>query len=207
MNLLDYFKRRLASHIQCTSNSYSDFKNAPQKRKRLAIRSTRLERHRNVWVVLRIFVEYDKVTGANNFFDVRNSLIALDKDIEIAKKSIITQDNVITAIRLINLKQYQGQCDTDTSKISVNLFNTIIRTDFEYILDTAYDWLENYWDEQYSHKHGKAKLERLEYYLEYLDKEKTISIYHKHSKIMDRIQILHKKYSHMLSLEHGNAVR
>lgn len=193
--------------MQSSTNCGSNLKQRSiDRQKRLKIRCNRLERHRNIWTVMSIFIEYNTIVCTNNYFDIKKSLIHLDSLIANVKQQPIAEDIVVTAIRLIRYKHAQGNCNADIAELSVNLYDMILKTDFEQILISAYDWLENYWDDNYSYKKGKAKIERLEYYLDYLDKENDNGIYQKYPKVVERIQILSNKYGCMLSMEYDNTL-
>lgn len=207
MGLLEYIKIRLAQLQRSSACNDPDLiKHARDRRRLLEIMGNRLERHRNIWLIISIFVDYRLITKTDNFFDIKKSIIALNGHIEHLKTQPITNENIITAIRLVRYKRSRRECDADISELSVNSYNKIITSDFGPILDAAYDWLENYWDELYSSKRGRAKTERLEYYLEYLNKEKGISIYLKYPQINNRIQLLLEKYSRLLSQENDNLI-
>lgn len=189
---------RLRTNQTCFNSDMYD-----KKKRQREFRFKKMMERKCQWAIIRTFIIYDTLLNSGNIYEIKKAWKSLsmvqESLFDHAGKFIARQKDIKISIRLMKIKIANGECNGDSSKLSVNYFSQLQHLDLTPSLIKAYNNLENEWDEYYNRiKSDGKRIERLEYYIETLDKDLIDHNIKKYPDVALSIKRLRNKYTDLI---------
>ncbi len=159
------------------------------------------------WAIMRMFIIYDTLLNSENIYDIKKELeskaFIQDLVFDNSGEYKIRQKDIKIAIRFMKIKIANGECDGDTNQLTLNKFYQLQQLNLAPFIINAYNNLEYEWDRYYNKiKTDRKRVERLEYYLETLDKDlSNHNITQYHDVISTQLQLKQKYIKILKSIQ------